>query len=792
LTDIPYVGEIRALHGEIVVGWAFRPERPDERVVVEILSDGYPVALATADMFEADLRDRGIGDGCHAFVAALPARILVACNRITVRIANDGTALSGTLSPRARRVEGAVPLRGEVRSDGGLRLTGWVWDSSRPDHHLNLRIVEGNRQVAAVTANERRADLIAARIGGGDHGFTVWLPLDFADGHPHQVRVIDEEGAEIAGSPTVVLACSPGASALLRRALEGLAMPLGPELADTLSVIEQQLRSYERLLPRSAGFSDYAAWHRAFDSSRTVEAGPGTAGARFMILVHGFGDAAATVHSLQGQTHGNWRAVLEEPAGAAGPADIRVSFPSSTGWSDTWRRVSASATDILIPVRAGDRLPEHALARLAAAFADAAVDIVYSDCDQDTADGGRADPWFKPAWDPDLFLSQDYLLDLFAARCSLYQACPEVAGAADLPFLAVEAVRAGPHGEAAIQHIPEILCHRSADARPGRGSMPADASLAAVRRHLGRVEPGAIAEPLADMPWLRRIRRPLPEQPPLVSIIIPTRDKLDLLSACISSVLERTTYREFEILIVDNQSSDPATFRYFEEVAGRGVRILPYTSRFNYAAINNAGVDAARGSVVCLLNNDVEVITPEWLEEMVALLLRPGVGAVGAKLLWPNGMVQHGGVVIGSGGLAAHAFNNVTADEPGYADRAAVTQRYSAVTAACLICRKADYQAVGGMNPDDFPVAFNDVDFCLKLGARGLGVVWTPFAHLFHFESASRGAENTPEKAARAAKEMAALRRRWGVALADDPCYSPNLNLDGMPFTGLALPPRRR
>ena len=155
-------------------------------------------------------------------------------------------------------------------------------------------------------------------------------------------------------------------------------------------------------------------------------------------------------------------------------------------------------------------------------------------------------------------------------------------------------------------------------------------------------------------------------------------------------------------------------------------------------------------------------------------------------------MVQHGGVVIGIGGLAAHAFNNITADEPGYADRAAVTQRYSAVTAACLICRKTDYQAVGGLNPDDFPVAFNDVDFCLKLGARGLGVVWTPFAQLFHFESASRGAEDTPEKAARAAKEMAALRRRWGAALADDPCYSPNLNLDGMPFTGLALPPRRR
>jgi O-antigen biosynthesis protein len=794
LTGIPYVGEIRALHGEVVVGWAFCPGRPDERLIVEILCDGYPVTLATADMFEADLRDRGLGDGCHAFVAALPARVLAAGSRITARIANEGTLLCGALSPRARRPKGAVPLRGEVRSDGGLRLTGWVWDPVRPDHHVELRIFEGPRQVAAVTANERRADLVAARIGG-DHGFTVWLPLDFADGHPHEVRVVDGEGSEIAGSPVVVLACSPGASTLLRRALGRLAAPLAPELADTFAVIERQLRSYERWLPRATGFNDYAAWHRAFDLPGAVAAAPGNVQARFMVLIHGAGDTASTVRSLQGQTHHKWCAMLENAAGDARPtdawpADARVCSPMA--WRDIWRTVRASGTDILVPIRAGNRLPEHALARLAAAFADPATDIVYSDCDQDAADGGRANPWFKPAWDPDLFLSQDYLLDLFAARCSLYQVWAGCADAADLPFLAVEAVMGGPHGQAAIQHIAEILCHRCADARPGRGSMPPEASLAALRRHLGRVEPGATAEPLPGMPWLRRVRRPLPERPPLVSIIIPTRDKLDLLSTCVSSLLERTTYRDFEILIVDNQSSEPATLRYFEEISGPGVRILPYDERFNYAAINNAGVDAARGSVVCLLNNDVEVITPEWLEEMVGLLLRPGIGAVGAKLLWPNGMVQHGGVVVGVGGLAAHAFNTVTADEPGYADRAVVTQRYSAVTAACLLCHKADYQAVGGLDPAEFPVAFNDVDFCLKLGARGLGIVWTPFAQLFHFESASRGAEDTPEKAARAAKEKAALRRRWNGVLADDPCYSPNLNLDGMPFTGLALPPRRR
>ncbi|MGF7206210.1 GT2 family glycosyltransferase [Skermanella aerolata] len=787
MTRSSYVGELRALHGETVVGWAFRPDRPEERTVVEILIDGYPVTLATADMFESSLRDRGIGDGCHAFVAALPSRTLTACGRITVRIANDGTVLPGAVSPQAPGT-GPVPLRGEVRSDGGLRLTGWVWDPSRPDHHSVIRLIEGNRQVAALTANERRADLVGARIGSGDHGFTAWLPLEFADGKPRQVLVLDEEGTEIAGSPVTVLASSAGASTLLRRTVETLALPADPRVADTLTLVERQLRDYERRLPRSAGFGDYADWHRGFSQARDGEsAGADT---RFTVLVHGAGDTAATVRSLQAQSHGNWRAVLEKPAD--GLIDIRMTYPPPLGWAGTWRILRDGREDILVVVQAGNLLPAHALARLAAVFADPAVAVAYSDCDRMGEDGGLADPWFKPDWDPDLFLSQDYLLDLFTARLGLYRAGAEALGPADLPFLAIEALWANSYPAAAVRHIPEILYHRRGDARPGRGSMPAEASLEALRRYLARTEPGASAEPLPGRPWLRRVRRPLAEPAPLVSIIIPTRDKLDLLSVCVSSILERTVYPEFEILILDNQSSDPETLRYFDEVAGHGVRVLPYTDRFNYAAINNAGVEAARGPVVCLLNNDVEVISPEWVGEMVALLLRPGVGAVGAKLLWPNGMVQHGGVVIGTGGLAAHAFNHITDDEPGYADRALVTQRYSAVTAACLICRKSDYQAVGGLDAAEFPVAFNDVDFCLKLGAGGLGIVWTPFARLFHFESASRGAEDTPEKASRAAKEMAALRRRWGEVLADDPCYSPSLNLDGMPFTGLALPPRRR
>ena len=789
-----YEGGLRALHGDLVVGWARSLTQPDERVVVEVLCDGYSVALATAEVFDSELRDRGMGDGCHAFVVPLPARSVATGARITARVANDGTPLHGALAPLRDRSASAPPSRGEVRSDGGLRLTGWLWDSSQPDRHVALRVFEGDRLVIETIANERRAELVAAHMGAGDHGFTLWLPLEFADGKPHHLRIIDEEGREVAGSPIVVLASAPGASALLRRTLSDLEERLAPEAVHTLAMVEKHLRAYERLLPRSAGFADYAAWYQAFQlPPAPVLPGQGSVDGHspgraipVVLWIHGVGDAGRTLRSLQEQTHMAWTAFVEAEVTASMRSDSRVRAFSSVALHTACRANGVSDGSILVPVRAGDRLPSHALARLATAFRDPTVAVVYTDCDHDAGDGSPTDPWFKPAWDPDLFLSQDYLLDLLAVRCALLGTRDVAVDVADLPFLAMEAALAD---GGRIHHLAEVLCHRCGDLRSGQGSIPSEKSLAALRRHLTRVEPAATAEPLPGAPWLRRVYRPAPQRP-LVSILIPTKDKLDLLEPCVSSILERTTYPHFEILIIDNHSSEPETLRYFDEISAKGVRILPYPHRFNYAAINNVAVEEAKGSLVCLLNNDVEVITPDWLDEMVSLLLRPGVGAVGAKLLWPTGMVQHGGVVIGVGGLAAHAFNHVGADDLGYAGRAAVTQRYSAVTAACLLCRKADYQAVGGMDAAEFPVAFNDVDFCLKLGAAGLSIVWTPFAQLFHYESASRGAEDTPEKAARATMEMAALRRRWAAILADDPCYNPNLNLDGMPFSSLALPPR--
>ena len=249
-----------------------------------------------------------------------------------------------------------------------------------------------------------------------------------------------------------------------------------------------------------------------------------------------------------------------------------------------------------------------------------------------------------------------------------------------------------------------------------------------------------------------------------------------------------------EIIIVDNDSAEEKTFSYFEQLRQRGVRIVPAPGRFNFSRINNLAVAQASGEIICLINNDVEALHDGWLEEMLSHLLQPEVGAVGAKLMWPNGMVQHGGVLLGVGHVAGHFGNLLSEHDAGDHARNQVSMQVSAVTAACLMLRKADFEAVGGFDEHAFPVAFNDVDLCLKLRATGKQIIWCAQARLLHAESVSRGSEDTPQKRQRAQREIDQLRQRWGHVLLQDPAYHPSLNLDahGHAFSGLAIPPRPR
>ena len=421
--------------------------------------------------------------------------------------------------------------------------------------------------------------------------------------------------------------------------------------------------------------------------------------------------------------------------------------------------------------------------------------VVYTDEDKIDDKGRRYDPYMKSDWNYDLFLSHNCISHLGAYHAELFR---EIGGFRlglegsqdwDLALRAIERI-----GHDQVGHIPKVLYHwraiqGSTALAPQEKDYAHDAGLRAIGEHLDRLGQGAIAQGIPGLRGNYRVVYAVPTPTPLVSIIIPTRDGVELLRACIESVVERTTYPNYEIIVMDNQSSDEATIAYFREIASVGqARVIPFDEQFNYARINNAAVRAARGQVLCFLNNDITVITSGWLEEMVGHACRPGVGAVGAMLYYPNETIQHAGVMVGVHGVAAHVYSGHGRGYPGHMGRARLTQTLSAVTAACMVVDKAKFELIEGFDPA-LRVAFNDVDLCLRLDREGLRNVWTPFAELYHHESASRGLEDSPEKLARFHGEVAYMVERWGERLRADPYYSPNFTLDEEPCQ-FAFPPR--
>lgn len=440
-----------------------------------------------------------------------------------------------------------------------------------------------------------------------------------------------------------------------------------------------------------------------------------------------------------------------------------------------------------------DLLAPDALLRVAMAIDEQPqVRLIYSDEDKIDEKGQRADPYFKSDWNQDLFYSQNMISHLGVYHTGLVR---EVGGFRegyegsqdyDLALRCVE--RLAPRQ---IHHIPRVLYHWRIHAQstangPAAKPYAALAGERALNDHFRRT--GVAAEAAATEAGYR-VRYDLPELP-LVTLVIPTHNAVGLLRQCVESIIARTSYPYYDILVIDNRSDDPAALAYLRELAGRdNIRVERDERPFNYSAINNAAVRAARGSVVALLNNDVEVINGNWLDEMVSHAMRPGVGAVGAKLLYADDTIQHAGIVLGVHGIAGHAHRFVERASAGYCGRAALVQSFSAVTAACLVVRKALYEQVGGLNEDPLGVACNDVDFCLRLGQAGYRTVWTPYAELYHHESATRGFDTTPEQLARSARENAYMRQRWGGLLTADPFYNPNLSLDSEDIS-LAWPPR--
>ena len=505
----------------------------------------------------------------------------------------------------------------------------------------------------------------------------------------------------------------------------------------------------------------------------------------------------AAIKSVRRQIYPDWQLCIADDASSSpGIRDIlerhaaeddRISVRFLTA-----RGNIVAATNAALEMAAGefvalfdhdDILPAHALYWVVDAInrrPDAC--IIYSDEDKIDADGKRYDPYFKGDFNIDLLRAQNMISHLGVYRRELAVAIGGFRagfdGAQDHDFVlrAIEQVRRDQ-----IVHVPRILYHWRAirgsaaltwDAKPEAVA----AGHRAVVDHLRRIGSAATVEPAPEAPLYHRVRHPLPPRPPLASIVICTRDHEALLRTVIGSIRARTTYRNYEIVVCDNGSVDAGTRAYLAEIASLpGVTVFRDDSPFNYSRLNNAAVRKSRGELVCLLNDDIEVLSPEWLDELASFAVQPDVGAVGARLWYPDGTLQHGGVIIGIREVAGHAHPRLPKGHHGYFSRAVLQQELSAVTGACLMVRREVFDAVGGLD-ERIAVAFNDIDFCLRLRAAGYRNIWTPFAELVHHESASRGYEDNPEKMARFQRELRFMQERWGDVLHGDPHYNPNLS----------------
>ena len=407
--------------------------------------------------------------------------------------------------------------------------------------------------------------------------------------------------------------------------------------------------------------------------------------------------------------------------------------------------------------------------------------LLFTDEDEIDERDRRFNPYFKPRrFSPELFYSTNYINHWAIHRADHVRALggwrAEFDGAHDYD-LNLRAIKT--YGFARIEHLPHILYHRRAVAGSAAG---VDDKAHATER--GRL---ALAQHFADAPGvgvetvfnaMYRIVRPVDPARSGVAILVPFRDKPELLAACAATVLHKTAYPNLELVLIDNGSVQEDTLALVDNL-GRDprVKIIREDAPYNYARLNNLGVQATDKDFVCLLNNDVEAIEPDWLTDMMSYATAPGVGCVGAKLLYPGGSVQHAGVILGLRGVAGHAFLNAQDGAPGYFGRLQIASNFSALTGACLLLRRSVFLTAGGLDEEQLPVALNDIDLCIKVQSLGYRNVLTPFARLIHHESVSRGLDNTPEKSERARRETEVTRHRHAAILTQDPFYSPHLSL---------------
>jgi len=509
------------------------------------------------------------------------------------------------------------------------------------------------------------------------------------------------------------------------------------------------------------------------------------------------------IRSVKEQTYDNWELCLSDGSGENSPlaavlarhaaADDRIHVIANEKAQriseNTNTAIGVATGDYIVFADHDDEITPNALFECAKALNENPnIEVLYSDEDKMSMDGNKFfQPHFKPDFNIDLLCTVNYICHLFVAKRTLIDQAgmlrSEFDGAQDYDFIfrCIEVSKG-------IHHIPKILYHwrsheDSTAENPESKLYAFDAGQRAVQAHYERI---GIKAKVSKGEYLGLYRTKfIRDYDPLISIIIPNKDHTDDLERCISSIEEKSTYKHYEYIIVENNSTEEGTFQYYKELEASNpkAKVVYWDSVFNYSLINNFGAQHAKGEYFLLLNNDTEIINPDCLEEMLGYCMREDVGAVGARLYFEDDTIQHAGVVVGFGGIAGHCFVMQPRGYTGYCHRIICAQDYTAVTAACMMVKRLVFEEVGGLS-EELQVAFNDIDFCMKVGKAGYLVVYNPYAELYHYESKSRGLEDTPEKVARFNREIAIFEKKWPeIFRTGDPYYNPNLTLDSQDFS---------
>ncbi len=715
---------------------------------------------------------------------------------------------------------------GIVDAASGFEVRGWAVDLCDKSVPVILEFYADSTFMGAVSCVEPRPDVRDVVGGDGKCGFAFKISTahraSFAGGRT--LVAVDSVSHERIGAGTIVYADAAQSWDAITAMRGELA-----QLRQVLDRIEARLPEIGRMasVPIEA-YDEY--WERFYRPTPEVLSAQCIRGGRFtyrplisVVLPAWNSDTRLldkAIHSVRAQTYDHWEIVISDDASGRDElrslqhrytAEPRIRWVEATAHegiaANTNRGIAAASGDYIAFLDHDDELAPDALYQVALSLQERQYGLLYSDEDRIEEDTfGRCvhhTPFFKPDFDPDLLLAINYICHLVVLRRDVVVAVGglragfEGAQDHDLLLRVAASLSAGD-----ILHVPRVLYHwrvtpGSVSRTPTLAEQIQNNIVAAVEDHLSRLGLAAKVEthndPLGSArQFATRVRWRLPSVAPRISIVVATRDRVDLLRPCLNSILDSVVNYpgEYEILLVDNDSAEPATLGYFASLsANPRIRVIRFRGPFNWSAINNAAAREARGEVLIFLNNDTVVLTKDWCMELVANALREDVGAVGARLLYADGTIQHAGVLLGIEGVAGHESVGDTPQSGGYFGRSQLLRSAAAVTGACLATRRAIFSELDGFDELTLKVAFNDVDYCMKVRKAGYRVVYNPYAVLYHFESKSRGREISEAQQTRHRAEAAAFRSRWKDAEIVDPYYNPHFERFARPFERLQPPP---